>query len=138
MRRFRFARSLVVEAPGGDLAAWVAESFAQRLLGLAGLASIPAGRGLLIPECASVHTWGMRLAIDIAFLEWPPGPGSGVIRLLEAVGPRRSARLGGRRGPRTAVLEAPAGALRELALEAGCAAVNFRPCPHRTRSMSGR
>ena len=75
MRRFRFARTLVVEAGGLELSAWVAESFAQRLLGLAGLPAIPARRGLLIPGCASVHTWGMRFAIDIAFLAWPPGRG---------------------------------------------------------------
>jgi uncharacterized membrane protein (UPF0127 family) len=132
MRRFRFARSLVVEWPGGDVSAWVAESFAQRLLGLAGLAAIPADRGLLIPECAAVQTWGMRFAIDIAFLEWPPGPGRGVIRLREAVGPGRAAGLRGRRGRHTAVLEAPAGALRELAMGPGFAAVTFKACPHRT------
>jgi uncharacterized membrane protein (UPF0127 family) len=132
MRRFRFARSLVVEAPGGDMSAWVAESLAQRLLGLAALAAIPPGRGLLIPECAAVHTWGMRFAIDIAFLEWPPGPGSEVIRLREAVLPRRSAGLRGRRRRHTAVLEAPAGALRELVPEAGFGAVTFKACPHTT------
>jgi uncharacterized protein len=132
MRRFRFARSLVVEAPGGDLSVWVAESFAQRLLGLAALAAIPPGRGLLIPECAAVHTWGMRFAVDIAFVTWPPGPGSEVIGLREAVGPRRSAGLSGRPRRHTAVLEAPAGALRGLVTEAGFGAVTFKACPHRT------
>jgi uncharacterized membrane protein (UPF0127 family) len=132
MRRFRFARSLVVESPGVALSAWVAESFALRFLGLAGLPAIPADRGLLIPRCASVHTWGMRFAIDIAFLEWPPGPGRQVIRLWEAVEPRRSAGLRGCPSRRTAVLEAPAGALRELATEAGFAAVTFKACSHGT------
>ena len=132
MRRFRFARSLVVVTPGGAMSAWVAESPAQRLLGLAALAAIPPGRGLLIPGCAAVHTWGMRFAIDIAFLEWPPRPGSDVIRLREAVGRRRSARLRGRRRRHTAVLEAPAGALRGLVTEAGFATVTFKACPHRT------
>ena len=95
MRRFRFAQTLVVEAGGRELSAWVAESFAQRLLGLAGLPAIPADRGLLIPDCASVHTWGMRFAIDVAFLEWPPGAGSDVIRLWRggrAAAPGRRAR----------------------------------------------
>jgi uncharacterized membrane protein (UPF0127 family) len=128
MRRFRFGRTLVVEAGGLEVSAWVAESFPQRLLGLAGLPSIPARRGLLIPGCASVHTWGMRFAIDIAFLAWPPDPGSAVIRVCQAVEPRRWTAVRGRRAGHTAVLEAPAGTLRELAT----ATVTFRACPHGT------
>ena len=27
------------------------------------------GEGLLIPKCTSVHTWGMRIPIDIVFLK---------------------------------------------------------------------
>lgn len=128
MRRFGFGRSLAVEASGRELSAWVAESFAQRMLGLAGLSAIPADRGLLIPGCASVHTWGMRFAIDIAFLAWPPAPGSDVIDVRLAVEPRHWARVRGRRACRTAVLEAPAGTLRAL----GTAAVTFKACPHGT------
>lgn len=40
-----------------------------RLLGLAGLERREALPGLLIPRCASVHTFGMRFAIDLAFLD---------------------------------------------------------------------
>ena len=72
------------------LAAWAAESYGLRLAGLAWLDALPPGRGLLIPRCAAVHTWGMRFALDVAFAEWPPAPGSGVLRLEEEVGPRRS------------------------------------------------
>jgi uncharacterized membrane protein (UPF0127 family) len=132
MRRFRFARSLRLETRGGSLALWVAESFGQRLLGLAGAVAIPAGRGLLIPGCASVHTCGMRVAIDVAFVEWPPGPACGVLRLSEAVPPLRGVRLRGRGARRTAVIEAPAGVLRALGLDAADAAVNFRSCPRTT------
>ena len=128
MRRFRFGRSLVVEVGGRELSAWVARSAPQRLLGLAGLSAIPAGRGLLIPGCASVHTWGMRFAIDIAFLEWPPDAGSRVIRLCEAVEPRHWAGIRGRKPRRTAALEAPAGTLRGL----GTGGVTFMACPRGT------
>jgi len=40
-----------------------------RLLGLARLDRDEAGAGLLIPRCRSVHTFGMRFALDLAFLD---------------------------------------------------------------------
>jgi hypothetical protein len=136
MRRFRFARSLVVEAEGGLLEAWLAESFGLRLLGLARLQSLPPGRALLIPACAAVHTWGMRFAIDVAFVEWPPAPGCRILRLEEGIGRRRLLRLGGRRPGTTAVVEAPAYALRAIGAVPGVVAdagqggtaVTFKPC----------
>jgi uncharacterized membrane protein (UPF0127 family) len=47
----------------------VAETFHSRLLGLAGLSHEQAGAGLLIPRCASVHTFGMRFDLDLVFLD---------------------------------------------------------------------
>jgi uncharacterized protein len=46
----------------------VAVGLRSRLLGLAGLAREEAGMGLLIPRCASVHTFGMRFPLDLVFL----------------------------------------------------------------------
>ena len=46
----------------------VAEGFGARLLGLALLPAERAGPGLLIPRCSSVHTFGMRFALDLGFL----------------------------------------------------------------------
>jgi len=40
-----------------------------RLLGLARLDRDRAGAGLLIPGCRSVHTLGMRFAVDLFFLD---------------------------------------------------------------------
>ena len=40
-----------------------------RLLGLARLERAEAGAGLLIPRCASVHTFGMRFPLDVFFLD---------------------------------------------------------------------
>jgi hypothetical protein len=47
----------------------VAAGLRARLLGLAGLELEAAGSGLLIPRCSSVHTFGMRFALDLVFLD---------------------------------------------------------------------
>jgi len=47
----------------------VASDFRSRLLGLAFLDRDRAGAGLLLPRCASVHTFGMRFALDLIFLD---------------------------------------------------------------------
>jgi len=47
----------------------VAADRRARLLGLAGLSSEEAGPGLLIPRCRSIHTFGMRFALDVVFLD---------------------------------------------------------------------
>lgn len=71
-----------------------------RLCGLAGLDRAEAGRGLLIPRCASVHTFGMRFPLDLYFLDRDGAP----LALRLAV-PRRC--LVWHRGA-AAVLELPA------------------------------
>jgi uncharacterized protein len=63
----------------------VATGFRARLLGLAFLDRAEAGPGLLIPRCASVHTFGMRFALDIFFL----GSGDEILDVRRAVPPRR-------------------------------------------------
>jgi uncharacterized protein len=72
----------------------------SRLLGLAWLDRDEAGAGLLIPRCSSVHTFGMRFALDLVFLD-----GNGAIcSVRRKVPPRRFA--SDRRA--AAVLELPA------------------------------
>jgi uncharacterized membrane protein (UPF0127 family) len=51
---------------GGEIP--VASNLRSRFLGLSYLDRARAGRGLLIPRCASVHTFGMRFALDVYFL----------------------------------------------------------------------
>jgi uncharacterized protein len=69
----------------------VAERLGARLLGLALLPPERAGRGLLIPRCSSVHTFGMRFALDLIFLA-----GSGeVLAARRAVPPSRLVRCRG-------------------------------------------
>ena len=57
-----FRRVCGVEVP-------VAERFPARVLGLAYLDRADAGAGLLIPGCGCVHTFGMRFALDVVFLD---------------------------------------------------------------------
>jgi Uncharacterized ACR, COG1430 len=78
----------------------VAVGVRARLLGLALLDREAAGPGLLIPRCASVHTFGMRFAIDVFFL----GPDDEVLDVRPAVPPQRFV---AHRGA-IAVLEIPA------------------------------
>jgi len=47
----------------------IATGARSRLLGLARLDRPQVGPGLLIPRCASVHTFGMRFALDLRFLD---------------------------------------------------------------------
>lgn len=46
----------------------VARTFRQRLVGLAFSAS-PRAAALLLPRCRSVHTFGMRFALDLFWLD---------------------------------------------------------------------
>jgi uncharacterized membrane protein (UPF0127 family) len=77
----------------------VAVGFRARLLGLAGLSREQAGDGLLIPRCASVHTFGMRFALDLVFLDGCCRP----LSVRRGIPPRRVVRCRGA----AAVLELP-------------------------------
>ncbi len=78
----------------------VATGFRARLLGLARLDRAEAGAGLLIPRCASVHTFGMRFPLDLVFLDRRGAP----LQLHRRVPPRRLVWCRGA----AAVLEIPA------------------------------
>ncbi len=66
----------------------VAVDLRSRLLGLAWLRAGRAGEGLLIPRCRSIHTFGMRFAIDVVFLDSELRP----LSVRSALGPARLAR----------------------------------------------
>lgn len=80
LRRLPTATILGREVP-------VAAGALARLLGLAHLDRERAGPGLLIPRCRSVHTFGMRFALDLVFLDREGRP----ISFRRAVPPRRHA-----------------------------------------------
>jgi uncharacterized membrane protein (UPF0127 family) len=56
---------------GAEVASWVgfADRWWRRAVGLLGRSSLDHDEGLLLAPCASVHTVGMRFAIDVAFLD---------------------------------------------------------------------
>ncbi len=78
-----------------------ADTFRSRLLGLALVSEIPPDHALLIPQCRSVHTFGMRFALDLVFLD----ERGRVMRVARAVPPSRVVRCPGA----YAVLETRAG-----------------------------
>lgn len=47
----------------------VADRWWRRAVGLLGRKELDPGEGLLLVPCRSVHTLGMRLPIDVAFLD---------------------------------------------------------------------
>jgi len=57
----------------------------RRLVGLIGRRAWPAGVALEIPHCRSVHTFGMRFALDLVWL----GRAGEVVRVDRAVPPWR-------------------------------------------------
>jgi uncharacterized protein len=77
----------------------VARKFRTRLLGLAFVREPPA-HALLFPDCRSVHTFGMRFPLDIAFLDERGRP----VRVERNVRPGRVLFCRGA----SAVLETPA------------------------------
>ena len=85
----------------------------QRMRGLLGCRDLPAGQGLLIERCGSIHTVGMRFAIDVVFLDdaWQ------VCRVCREVRPGRLCVWGGWRARRC--LEVAAGWLDVAGAVAG-------------------
>ena len=86
---------------GERVTVYLAASFRARLLGLVGLREMPPGTALLIPNCSSVHTFGMRFPIHVLFLD----------DAFEVIGERRAVKPGRfvwQRGA-TAVVEFQAG-----------------------------
>lgn len=47
----------------------MADRFLSRLVGLLNRKTLNKGEGLVLKPCKAVHTWSMRFAIDVAFLD---------------------------------------------------------------------
>jgi uncharacterized protein len=75
---------LPAEELGGGLCVHEARGMRARGRGLGGLDALPADRALRL-RCRSVHTFTMRFALDLIWLD---GDG-GVVRIDRAVPPRR-------------------------------------------------
>jgi uncharacterized membrane protein (UPF0127 family) len=70
----------------GGLTVYEANSLKSRTLGLMMLGELPAGTGLHIPRCKSVHTFWMRFPIDLVWLDRD----GAVVRIDEKVKRRSS------------------------------------------------
>ena len=68
-----------------------ATTFWRRAVGLLGHKRLPLGAGLWLAPCGSVHTCGMRCALDLLFLDRD----GRVVRLVRSVRPWRMV-VGGR------------------------------------------
>ena len=67
-------KKMMLQIAGADeknpsLQVEVADSFCTRLRGLMGRKSLPAGKGLLIAPCSSIHMCFMRFAIDVIYID---------------------------------------------------------------------
>lgn len=88
---------------------WTTERRAHRRVGLLGTDGLEGA--LWIDRCNSVHTFGMRYAIDVAFVN-----GTGTVLGVTTMSPRR---WGWTRLRARAVVEAPAGMLTAWSVRRG-------------------
>jgi hypothetical protein len=133
MRRFSGSPIVMVRCPSGaSLRIHLAGTFASRLAGLALLPSLPHGAGLLIPRCRSVHTIGIRFAIDVVFLEPAADARWRVLETQAAIGPMRFVRL------RRSNIDSLPGSVAALELCAGEAAQLSLASGAELRLTSGR
>ena len=103
-----------VVGPRGEIVATVDEARTpwSRMIGLLGRARLDVGDGLLLAPAWSIHTWLMRIAIDVVFID----ARGCVLRVYPELPPWRL--VSGTRKART-VLEFGAGTLRAVPLAPG-------------------
>lgn len=92
------ARLASEERPGRLLELRALRTWPERLRGLLGTGA--EAEGVLLSRCSSIHTFGMRYPLDVAFL----GERGEVLRVCRGLGPRCVASCHGAR----CVIERPA------------------------------
>ncbi|NLB69215.1 MAG: DUF192 domain-containing protein [Lentisphaerae bacterium] len=103
-------KELQVSIPGSDK--WnclAAEKLQDRMRGLLGRIGLKHGTTMLLAPCSSVHTFGMKFAIDVIFLD----KDNRIIKVARNV-PKNRIVYGGIRAKK--VLEAESGWLPDLPL----------------------
>lgn len=83
-----------------------------RMVGLLGRAYLGPGEGLYLRSCGAIHTWFMRFAIDVLYLD----RNGRVVKAVPALGPFQFS-SGGRHARST--LELPAGTIALTETQAG-------------------
>lgn len=116
-RRFEGAQTAELRCPGGTVGAVVAKGFRLRLLGLMRLAPDEM-EPLLFERCRSIHTHGMKTALDLVWLE-SDGEGARVLEVVEELQPGRHARAPRGASRRCAALELAPGRAEALGLAKG-------------------
>jgi uncharacterized membrane protein (UPF0127 family) len=89
-----------------------AESFGDRFVGLMGRRSLAFGEGLHIVPCNSIHTFFMRIPIDVVFLD----RGGVIVKQFLALPPWRATSV---YFQAKSVLELPAGTLQASGTQEG-------------------
>jgi uncharacterized membrane protein (UPF0127 family) len=95
---------------GGRIA--VASTFWTRLKGLLGAPPLQTGEGLLLEHCQAVHMFGMKQALDVAFV----GGEGQVIAVYHDLRPGQRSKY---HGKARRALELPVGTLRETGTRVG-------------------
>lgn len=90
----------------------ITTSALERMVGLLSRSSLGEGEALLIAPCPSVHTFFMRFAIDVAFLD----RSGKIVALYESMRPWRHSWF---HFTAASALEAPAGAFARAGLRKG-------------------
>lgn len=90
----------------------VADGVIGRGVGLIGRSGLPAGGGLLLRPCKSVHTFFMRFPIDVVFVNGD----NRVVHVVERMGPNRISKF---LPVARCVLELPAGTVRATTTQVG-------------------
>jgi len=90
----------------------VATTFAERGRGLLGRTGLTEGEGLWIKRCNSIHMFGMRFPIDVAFVD----KRGSVVKMLHGI---RPGRMSGIYFKAKDALELPAGTLRRCGVQIG-------------------
>jgi uncharacterized membrane protein (UPF0127 family) len=88
----------------------IACSFKHRLVGLLGVDTLASDEGLMLSPGGSIHTFGMRYPIDVAFLDRQLR----ILRVSSKIAPWRVCRAPAKTKH---VVELPAGTLSQLRLE---------------------
>ncbi|MDX9870875.1 MAG: DUF192 domain-containing protein [Clostridia bacterium] len=107
-REFALIKDHIIMVPRVRLA----DTFLQRFLGLMGKKSLSREEGLLLKGCRQIHTFFMRMTIDVLFLD----KDGQIIAVLPELAPGKISPLVKGAGY---VLELPAGSIREYDFREG-------------------
>ncbi|NPV92830.1 MAG: DUF192 domain-containing protein [Firmicutes bacterium] len=90
----------------------LADTWESRYRGLLGRAGLAEGEGLIITSCNSVHSFGMRFAFDVLFLD----SDKTVVSFASDVGPSRNIDS---EFPAEYAVELPAGTIKSKGVKVG-------------------